>query len=71
MATFLTAKCGEPDASLKTNDEAKAFEATLAPGQVAVFAGPHHAGLFKQGYSDAYVKTDPGVMPVVAWRLPL
>jgi len=70
MAEFLEQKWGKPDARLKTNDEVKAFEATLAAGEVAIFAGPHHSGLIMQGYDDAYAKTDPGVMPIVAWRLP-
>jgi len=74
MAEFLTAKWGPPDAKFKAgaagNAEAKAFEGTLKSGQVAVFAGPHHSGLIKQGYADAYVFTDPGVMPAVAWILP-
>jgi Type VI secretion system (T6SS), amidase effector protein 4 len=74
MKEFLTGKWGPPDVKFATgaagNAEAKAFEGTLRPDQVAVFAGPHHAGLIKQGYADAYVFTDPGVMPAVAWTLP-
>ena len=70
MAEFLEQKWGKPDARLKSNDEVKAFEATLAAGEVAIFAGPHHSGLIMQGYDDAYAKTDPDVMPIVAWRLP-
>ncbi|HEU5213243.1 MAG TPA: T6SS effector amidase Tae4 family protein [Gaiellaceae bacterium] len=74
MAEFLTAKWGPPDAKFKAgaagNADAKAFEGTLKTGQVAVFAGPHHSGLIKQGYADAYLFTDPDVMPAVAWTLP-
>jgi hypothetical protein len=43
----------------------------LLEGQVAVFAGVHHSGLIKKGYNREYVLSDPGVMPVVAWKLPL
>jgi hypothetical protein len=73
MQEFLTAKWGKPDASIRKGEEASALEATLRPDQVAVFAGPHHSGLIKQGYSDPYVlQPDDGgrVMPVVAWILP-
>lgn len=71
LQSYLTAIWGAPDAMLATNAEAVTFEAALSPGEVAVFAGPHHSGLIKQGYSDAYVKSDPGVMPVAAWKLPM
>ena len=69
LQSYLTTRMGKPDAILKTNAEAIAFEAALKPDEVAVFAGPHHAGLIKHGYSDPYVKSDPGVMPVAAWKL--
>jgi hypothetical protein len=73
MQEFLTAKWGKPDAKIKKGEEAQALEATLRPEQVAIFAGPHHAGLIKQGYKDPYVLQPDdggGVMPVVAWILP-
>lgn len=66
----LTNVWGRPDRILSTNAAAVAFENTLGPDEVAVFAGPHHSGLIKKGYSDAYVKSDPGVMPVAVWKLP-
>ena len=71
LESYLTSQWGKPDAILSSNAEATAFEATLKPDEVAVFAGPHHSGLIKQGYSDAYVKSDPGVMPVSVWKLPM
>jgi len=71
LQAYLTSEWGKPDAILSSNDEATTFEASLHPGEVAVFAGPHHSGLIMQGYSDAYVKSDPGVMPVAAWKLPM
>jgi hypothetical protein len=67
---YLTRQWGQPDALLGTNSEVLDFEATLAPDEVAVFAGPHHSGLIRQGYTDAYVMSDPGVMPVAVWKLP-
>jgi hypothetical protein len=70
LQSYLASRWGSPDASLADNAAATAFEAALAPGEVAVFAGPHHSGLIMQGYSDAYVKSDPGVMPVDVWKLP-
>jgi hypothetical protein len=70
LQSYLTSQWGTPDKVLSTNAEATAFEATLQPDEVAVFAGPHHSGLIKQGYDDAYVKSDPGVMPVSVWKLP-
>ncbi|WP_448003112.1 T6SS effector amidase Tae4 family protein [Agromyces bauzanensis] len=66
----LTNVWGAPDRILRTNAAAVAFEKALGPDEVAVFAGPHHSGLIKKGYSDAYVKSDPGVMPVAVWKLP-
>lgn len=71
LQSYLTSLWGTPDEMLTTNAEATAFETTLKPDEVAVFAGPHHGGLIMQGYSDAYVKSDPGVMPVAAWKLPM
>ncbi len=71
LQNYLTREWGAPDAVLASNEQAIEFEATLDPGEVAVFAGPHHSGLIKQGYSDAYVKSDPGVMPVAVWKLPI
>ena len=70
MEKYLRNKWGPPDVTLTTNADARAFEATLRPDQVAVFAGLHHSGLIKQGYRGDYVTFDPGVMPVVAWKLP-
>jgi hypothetical protein len=69
MQTYLTAKWGKPDATLRDAQEAANFEATLRPDQVAVFAGAHHSGLIKQGYRSDYIWGDPTVMPVVAWKL--
>jgi hypothetical protein len=73
METYLTKKWGKPDAHLKTNDDAKKLALGLKGQQVAVFAGHHHVGVMRQyttdGYKDAYVFTDPGVMPVSAWLL--
>ena len=60
---------GKPDTRLKKVGESAAFEATLSAGQVAVFAGVHHAGGIKAGYKDPYVDGDPGVLPVDAWKL--
>jgi hypothetical protein len=71
LQSYLTGRWGKPDAMLATNAEATTFEAGLKPGEVAVFAGPHHSGLIMQGYSDAYVKSDPDVMPVAVWKLPM
>jgi hypothetical protein len=71
LQSYLTSHWGKPDAHLSSNAEATTFEAKLRPGEVAVFAGPHHSGLIMQGYSDAYVKGDPGVMPVDVWKLPM
>jgi len=71
LVSYLTSQWGHPDAELSSNAAAIAFEATLKPDEVAVFAGPHHSGLIMKGYSDAYVKGDPGVMPVSVWKLPL
>lgn len=71
LQSYLTSQWGNPDEIISSNDEAKVFEAKLQPGEVAVFAGPHHSGLLMQGYSDAYVKSDPGVMPVAVWKLPM
>ena len=73
MEDYLKKKWGKPDAKLKTNDDAKVFASALKPDQIAVFAGFHHVGVMRQytanGYKDAYVFTDPGVMPVSAWVL--
>jgi hypothetical protein len=70
MSDYFTKKMGAPDARLTTGDEGRAFEKTLASGQCAVFAGDHHSGLIKDsGYSDPYVKGDPSVLPVNAWKL--
>jgi hypothetical protein len=71
METYLTKRWGPPDATPKTNGEVKAFEGTLAPGQMAIFAGPHHSGIISQAHEDAYAKYDPDVMPVSAWKLPV
>jgi hypothetical protein len=70
MQEYLTNKWGPPEATLRTNADARTFEATLLADQIAVFAGIHHSGIIKHGYADAYVLSDPGVMPVVAWKLP-
>jgi hypothetical protein len=71
LQSYLTSLWGNPDAILSSNAEAIEFEARLQRNEVAVFAGPHHSGLIMQGYSDAYVKGDPGVMPVAVWKLPM
>lgn len=70
LQSHLTSVWGRPDTVLRSNAAAVAFENSLGPNDVAVFAGPHHSGLIKKGYSDAYVKSDPGVMPVAVWKLP-
>ena len=69
METYLTGKWGKPDKRFKKGADVAAFEPTLAAGQVAVFAGPHHAGLIRPGYRDPHVFGD-GVMPVAVWILP-
>lgn len=70
MSDYFTKKMGAPDARLTTGEQGKAFEKTLTSGQCAVFAGDHHSGLIKDsGYSDPYVKDDPGVLPVNVWKL--
>ena len=68
LQTWLTKLMGKPDTRLKKGGEASAFEATLSAGQVAVFAGVHHAGVIKAGYKDPYVD-GPGVLPVDVWKL--
>jgi hypothetical protein len=70
MDDYLTAQWGAPDARLTTGAEATAFANTLGAKQGAVFAGAHHSGLIMAGYRDPYVFTDPGVLPVHAWKLP-
>jgi hypothetical protein len=70
MEKFLTKRWGPPDAKLKTNADATTFEGTLADGQTAIFAGDHHSGIIMKGHKDAYVQSDPDVMPVSAWKLP-
>jgi hypothetical protein len=70
MADYFGANYGPADARIASGEEARAFQKTLASGQCAVFAGPHHSGVIKDaGYEDPYVFTDPGVMPVRAWKL--
>ena len=73
MEDYLAKKWGKPDAKLKTNEDAVKFATGLKADQIAVFAGRHHVGVMRQytadGYKDAYVFTDPGVMPVSAWLL--
>jgi hypothetical protein len=77
MESYLTLLWGKPDVHIKTIDDAKKFEGTLAPGRIAIFAGPHHSGAIMGqdpgagfNYHDAYVESDSGVMPVSAWTLP-
>jgi hypothetical protein len=77
METYLRLLWGKPDVRCTSNQQVKDFEATLAGGQIAIFAGPHHSGAIMGqdadggwSYSDAYAKTDPGVMPISAWTLP-
>jgi hypothetical protein len=77
MESYLRLLWGKPDARLKTNAEATTFEGTLSPGQIAIFAGAHHSGAIMGQdssagftYRDAYVESDPDVMPVSAWTLP-
>jgi Domain of unknown function (DUF4157)/Type VI secretion system (T6SS), amidase effector protein 4 len=69
MQNYLKQKFGFPDATLSSGMDAKNFQASLAPGQAAIFAGIHHAGLIKVGYKDPYVFADPGVLPVEVWKL--
>lgn len=69
MQKWLTKLMGKPDTTLTKTGQATTFEATLSVGQVAVFAGVHHAGVIKQGYKDPYVDGDPGVLPVDVWKL--
>jgi len=69
MEAYLTKLMGTPDATLTTGKEVTDFATTLPADQSAVFAGDHHAGLIKTGYSDPYVTTS-GVLPVSAWKLP-
>jgi hypothetical protein len=49
----------------------KTLEGSLADGQMAIFAGPHHSGIIAKAHEDAYAKYDPDVMPVSAWKLPV
>ncbi len=70
LQKWLTKLMGPPDTTLTKTGQASTFEATLSPGQVALFAGVHHAGVIKQGYKDPYVDGDPGVLPVDVWKLP-
>ncbi|MFW0783561.1 T6SS effector amidase Tae4 family protein [Gordonia sp. CPCC 206044] len=70
LQSWLTAVWGAPDEKLAEPAAAVALELTLKPGEVVVFAGPHHSGLIMKGYSDGYVKWDDSVFPVYAWRLP-
>ena len=69
LQDHLTNIWGKPDKVLHSKKAAIAFEASLKPDEVAVFAGPKHAGMMKTGYNDPYVKTDAGVLPVSAWKL--
>ena len=68
LQKWLTKLMGKPDATLKKAGEADVFESTLSPGQIAVFAGVHHAGVIKAGYKDPYVNGQ-GVLPVDVWKL--
>lgn len=70
MATFLRRHWGEPDATLQDNRAARDFQNSLRPGRGAIFAGRHHSGFIMQGYDDAYIYGDPGVMPIEVWLLP-
>lgn len=71
LQKYLRRKWGKPDATLKTNDEAKQYAKSLASNEIAVFAGPHHAGIITESSPrDPYVFSDPDVMPVSVWRLP-
>lgn len=69
MDTYLTGLMGAPDGHFKAGKDVQTFADGLPADACAVFAGPHHSGLIKQGYQDPYVFTDPSVMPVDAWRL--
>lgn len=71
LEAYLTSVWGAPDQTLASNADVVAFEGTLLPDEVAVFVGKHHSGLIKHGYSDAYVKSDPSVMPAAVWKLPM
>jgi hypothetical protein len=77
MEGYLTLRWGRRDAYCRTNADVEAFEATLAPGQMAIFAGAEHTGAIMGrdvaagfSYRDAYVMTDPHVVPVSIWKLP-
>jgi hypothetical protein len=37
----------------------------------AMEKGPHHSGIIAKVHADAYAKSDPGVMPVSASKLPV
>ncbi|HEV2962022.1 MAG TPA: T6SS effector amidase Tae4 family protein [Candidatus Angelobacter sp.] len=70
MQTYLATLFGAPDAQMQNPGDASDFEKTLAADQCALFAGADHSGLIKdKGYSDPYVNTDRGVLPVDAWKL--
>jgi hypothetical protein len=70
MGVYLGKTIGPRSGHASVNADAEAFEKTLGKDDCAIFAGPHHSGLIKgSGYRDAYVMTDPGVMPVDIWKL--
>jgi hypothetical protein len=70
VGDYFAKNYGAADAALTSGDDAEAFQKTLTTGQCAVFAGPHHSGVIKDtDYRDPYVFTDPGVLPVKAWKL--
>ena len=73
LGAYLWATWGTPDKQLKTEEELKAFEASLAKDQCAVFVTDQtrvegHAGVIRQGYSDTYVH---GELPIDVWLLPV
>jgi hypothetical protein len=70
LENFLRHHWGEPDARLTDNQAARNFQTSLPSGRGAIFAGVHHSGFIMQGYDDAYIYSDPGVMPIDVWLLP-
>jgi hypothetical protein len=64
---FLSASFGPPDAVLTNGKEANALDDSLAKGQVAIFAGAGHAGMFyNTDYYDPYVGHK---LPVSVWKM--
>ena len=67
MRAFLASSFGPPDTVLTTGKEANALDDSLAKGQVAIFAGDGHAGMFyNTDYYDPYVGHK---LPVSVWKM--